>query len=804
MDKLRSDFLQARRALARRPAYFLTCAATFALVLGANAAIFAVVSATLLLPMPFRAGDRVMQLYMLPPGLTGAHQRNPLQQMDYLLVRERARTMTRIEGFLPAERVVVEHGEPAVVKAAYVTAGLMPMMDAAALRGRVIEPADAESGRDVAVLSHRYWERSFGGEDVLGRTLTIDGVAHVIAGVAAPGFPPQFIDADVFTVLVPSPALLGRNPSRSVVTFAELADGATPAHAHEEARELVRQIAADHPATHNGWTGGAQTARQWQYGSARAPVLVLFGAAGLVLLIACINVAGLTSAQSAARARDTALRLALGASRAALLRVQIAELAIIALGGAVPGLLLAGAAVPALLALDPVAARVLGPVSIDWRVQLFTLVLALVAALAASIVPALHAARGQAAPGIASGGERTTGSAAARRTRRLLIAGETALCLSLLMAGAVLVDGLRAAGRVHPGFVASNVLTAQVRLPAASYPTTEARAAVVARMLDGIRAIPGVTAAGTSMNDFMPGRAYQTMFHVEGRPTPNGQPHATLFNRATPGFFEALGIRLIAGRTFTEQDHGTAPDVAVVSRQFAEELFPGEDAVGRTIRRTAADAPHTTIIGVVDDVRDLGLTQAPERTLYLAWTQNNTAVVPVSFAIRTEGDPLAVVGTVRAAVQAVDAALPLRQVQTLEAFLDDTVAPTRFRTMVLVIIAMLGLTLAALGVYGVAHRAVVDRAREFAVRLALGARPGSIVTLVVTDTMKDVAIGAVIGVMGGIALCAGLARVMTDVGAASAMSSVTALVILAAAATVATLVPAARILRLNASDALRM
>ena len=803
MDTLRSDFLQARRALARRPAYFFTCAATFALVLAANAAIFAVVSATLLLPMPFRAGDRVMQLYMLPPGLTGAHQRNPLQQMDYLLVRERARTMKRIEGFLPAERVVVENGEPAVVKAAYVTAGLMPMMGAAAVRGRVIEPGDAASGSTIAVLSHRYWERSFGGEDVLGTTLTIDGIAHVIAGVAAPGFPPQFIDADVFTVLVPSAAVLGRNPSRSVVTFAELADGASPAQAHEETREIVRQIAADHPATHNGWTGGAQTARQWQYGNTRAPVLVLFGATGLVLLIACINVAALTSSQSAARARDTALRLALGASRGALLRVQIAELTIVALAGALPGLLLAGAAVPALLALDPVAARALGPVSIDWRVQLFTLVLALVAALAASVVPALNAARGHAAPGVASGGVRTIGSAPARRTRRLLVAGETALCLSLLMAGAVLVDGLRSAGRVDPGFIATGVLTAQVRLPQQAYPTTEARAAVVARMLEQVRALPGVKAAGTSMNDFTPGRAYQTMFHVEGRPAANGQPHATLFNRVTPGYFEALGVRLIAGRTFTEQDHGAAPHVAVVSRQFAEELFPGEDAVGRAIRRTAAGAPATTIIGVVDDTRDLGLTQAPERTLYLAWPQNNIHVVPVSFAIRTEGDPLAVAGAVRAAIQSVDATLPLRRVQTLEGFLDDTVAPARFRTMLLAVIAVLGLALAALGVYGVAHRAIVERAREFAVRLALGARPRGIVKMVVADAMTDVVAGAAVGVVAGLGLCAVLARLVPDVGAASVLSAGSALAILVAVAALATLLPAARILRLSAADALR-
>jgi predicted permease len=803
MDTFRADFLQARRALMRRPAYFFTCAATFALVLAANAAIFAVVNATLLLPMPFRAGDNVMQLFMLPPGLTGAHQRNPLQQMDYLRVRERARTLKQVEGYLPAECVMIENGEPAVVKTAYVTPGLMTMMGAAAARGRVIDDKDAEPGRHAAVLAHRYWQRAFGARDVLGQTVTIDGVAHVITGVAAPGYPPAFIDAEVFTALVADPAPLGRNPSRSVLTFAELADGATPAQAHIEMQDIVRQLSIDYPVTHGGWTGGAQTARASQYGNTRGPVLVLFAASGLVLLIACINVAGLTSAQAAARAHDMSLRLALGASRARLMRVQMAELLIVALAGALPGLLLARGAVPALLALDPVAACALGPVSVDWRVQLFTLAIAVVAALAASMVPAIQAARGNASAGVA-GGSRTMGSVAARRTRRLLVAGETALCLALLMAGAVLIEGLRSAGHVSPGFVAEHVLTAQVRLPATSYPTVEARAAVVARMLDAVRAVPGVAAAGTSMNDFIPDRGYQTMFHVEGRPTPNGQPHTTLFNRVSPGFFESLRVRLIAGRTFTDQDQATAPPVAVVSRQFADQLFPGEDAIGRQIRRTAASAPPTTIVGIVDDVRDIGLTQPPEPTLYLAWAQNNTAVVPVSFSIRTHGEPIAVVSGVRAAVRSIAATLPLRQVQTLQTFLDDGMAPVRFRTMVLSIIALLGLTLAALGVYGVAHRAVIERAREFAVRLALGARPGGIVTMVAADAMKDVAIGAAAGIGAGIALCAALARMMTDVGAASVATSAAALAILAGVAAVATLIPAARILRLNASDALRM
>lgn len=802
MKHFATEIRYAWRSLRRRPAYFITCAGTLALVLGANAATFAVVSATVLRPLPFTAGERVLQLFMLPPGMSEPHQRNPLQKMDVVRFRERARTMTQIEGFLRADRVIAGANEPLLVKAAYVTAGLFPMMGVEPVAGRRFTREEEQPGHHTAIVSDGYWRRVLGGGDIIGDPLVIDGVPHTIVGITREGFPPVFLDADVFTPLTLDATPAGRNPLRSVVTVAELAEGATVAQASAEADQIVRETGVELPRSHGGWTAGAQTFRDWQYRTVRAPMLVLFGATALVLLIACANIAALTSAQAVGRRGDLAVRVSLGAAAADVLRLQLAELLIVAVTGAAAGLACARMALPALLAIDPAAVRSLGPVQIDWRVQAFTLVLAVGTALAASVVPTLGMVRGLAAPALKQSGRRGGGTAS-RRLGRVLVAAEVALCLALMMAGAVLLGGLRAASMASPGFSAAGILTAQIRVPPDQYATTEARGLLVQRILENVRAIPGVTAASTTMNDFIPGNGYQTMIHVEGRPRPDGEPHSVLFRRVSPAYFAVLKIRELRGRTFTDADRTGAPDVAVISERMAEQLFPGEDPVGRVIKRTAADAPRTMIIGVVADVHDVSLTQVAEPTLYLAWQQNSTAAVPVSFVIRTAVEPTSIVPALRAAVFAVDKGLPLRRVQPLETFLEESVAPERFRTIVLGVIAGLGLALAALGIAGVAYRTVADRAHEFSLRLALGALPSRVLALVVNDSLRSVVAGTILGAGLGWMLCSSLARWIVNVEPIGLVTLSTAAVILAAVAVMAALLPATRVLRVQPSDVLK-
>jgi hypothetical protein len=325
----------------RRKTYFVACAGTLGLVLGANAAMFAVVNATMLRPLPFATPGPVVQLFAQPPGTTSVLQRNPLQQMEVPRLRERARTLARLEGFYLFERVVTLAGEPGVAKGATVTPGLMTLMAAPIAQGRSFTAGEEEPGHFVALITDRYWRDTLGSTSVLGTPLLIDDQPHTIVGVLSPAFAVPFLDADVFTPLVASPEPV-RAPPRTVVALAELAPGVSIEQARDELSTISRQLAQEFPRTHAHWTIGAEHVRDWQYGSMRAPLLMLMAATGLVLLIACVNIANLTSAHAVARAGELSLRLALGASRRDVLRMHVAELLIVSLAGLIPDLLACG------------------------------------------------------------------------------------------------------------------------------------------------------------------------------------------------------------------------------------------------------------------------------------------------------------------------------------------------------------------------------------------------------------------------------------------------------------------------------
>jgi putative ABC transport system permease protein len=797
------ELRQAWRSLTQRKAYFLACAATLTLVLGANAAMFAVVNATMLRPMPFATEGEVLQVFSQPPGTTGTLQRNPLQQMEVPRLRERARTLARLEGFLLSERVITLNGEPGVAQSAAVTAGLLPMMAAPIAHGRMfLASEDQQPGQAVAVISDRYWRDTLGSAD-LGSTLVIDGQPHTIVGILSPSFAVPFLDAHIFTPLYANPEPQPRAPPRSVVGLAEMAPGVTLAQVRDELNAINRELAQAFPRTHTGWALGAQTAREWQYGSMRAPLLMLFAATAFVLLIACVNIANLTSAQAVARSGELALRLALGGSKADIARLHLAELLIVVVSGLIPGLLLASAAVPALLAIDPTIAQSLGAVEIDWRVQAFSVAVAILTAIAASAAPAIRAMRGQVSGTIAASAGRTTGSSRMIRLQRLMVSIEVALCVALLMAGAVVMQGLRDLSQRSPGYQASGVLTAQIRLPESAYKTAELRAAVVDRMLERVRALPGVVSASVTQNAFVPGFSYQTLIGVKDRPTSDGQPHTVLFRRVGTDYFRAMQIKMLKGRVFEEGDIATQPHVAIVSRQFADRLMASADPIGQVLVRPSNTLPPLTVIGVAEDALDVGVTQAPEPTLYLPWAQNNNFGVPVAFVIRTSVAPSSITAAVREAIRNIDPSLPLRRVHPLEAFVTESTAPERFRTMVLGIIALLGLMLAAVGIAGVTYRGVIDRTKEFAVRLALGSQPGGIVRMVVAESARDLGLGAAAGLAGGTALCILLAQSLEHIGAVNAITTGASIGVIAAVGIAAASLPALRVLRVHPSEVLR-
>jgi ABC-type antimicrobial peptide transport system permease subunit len=323
----------------------------------------------------------------------------------------------------------------------------------------------------------------------------------------------------------------------------------------------------------------------------------------------------------------------------------------------------------------------------------------------------------------------------------------------------------------------------------------------VKRLLDEIRALPGVVSAGTTQNVFLPGFSYQTMINVADRPTADGQPHTVQFRRVSSQYFKTLQIKTLAGRVFTDEDTAERAAVAVVSRRFADTLLPGLDPIGRSLVR--ANPPPVTIVGVVDDVSDVTVTAQPEATLYLPWAQNSNSGVPVAFVIRTAVDPASLAPAVREAVRRIDASLPLRKVQPLERFVSESTAPERFRTMVLGIIAMLGLVLAAVGISGVTYRSVTDRRRDFAVRLALGSRPAAVIRVVLFESIRNLAIGALGGLAAGAGLCALLARSLENVGSVDAVTTGVAIAVIGTVGFAAAFVPALRIMRVHPADVLR-
>jgi predicted permease len=458
---------------------------------------------------------------------------------------------------------------------------------------------------------------------------------------------------------------------------------------------------------------------------------------------------------------------------------------------------------PALIALDPSGALRDMPIALPWRVVAGSVGLALSIVAASAIVPTLRVAGQDAAASLAEGGRRTAGGPRHERLRSWLLAAQTAAAVALLITGGLVAAGFEKTSRIHPGFDRAGVMTAQLRLPEISYTSPQSRVSFVNTVLARVRAIPGVVDASTTMNLFVPGFAFVTLTHIEGRPTPDGQAHTVQFRRISDRYFDTMRIPQRLGRAFDARDVADGMPVAVVSESFARRFWPGEDPIGRRVRRGAASATWVTIVGVVGDVHDVGYGQAPEATIYIPYAQNNIVTSPVSLVVRTSGNPLALTAAVKAAVRAVDPAQPLASIGTLDGFLRDSLGPQRFRTVLLAVFGGLGLLLAAVGIYAVTSRSVVERTREAGVRLALGGRPGRIWWTIAAGALKAFGAGAAAGLAASVVAAAILASVFPEIAGASAGPAALAAALLLVTGAGTALAAAHRISRVDPLTALR-
>jgi putative ABC transport system permease protein len=788
------------RSLVARPAYAAVVSVTVALVVGPCAAVLAVLNATMIRPLPFADPERLVQVFTLPPHVSGVGNLNPLASLDFVRFRDHL-TLADLAGQWARERALGGQGDPVSVPTLAVSANLFRVLGASPLRGRTFTEDEDRRGANLIVLSYGLWQRRFGGQEgVLGTRVTLDREDFEIIGVMGPDFNSNYVPSDLWTPLGLHEGNLIRPGATFVQTVVRLRAGVTLDQFRAQLTPLMDAVGKESAASRGGWTVVVLTLREAQFGQTAPAVWTLLGGVLVLALMATANLTNLTIAEAATRQGDALLRRALGARRWDLLHLALVEsLLLCAVGGGL-GLLLATLSLPMMLALDPTTAAPLGRVTVDWHVQLAAWALALGVCLVASTLPQLVTSRGDLGRALAGGSRRTTGSRASQRVRAALVALETLLAVVLLACGALLLAAFGENSRTNPGFDAGHVLGGQLRLSATALPTSEARTRFVETVLDRLRATPGIVDASTTQNLFLPGFASVTLVMIDGRPSPDGQPYTAQFRRTSPGYFRTMRIPELGGRTFERRDDATAPLVAVVSHLFATQYWPGEDAVGRRLRWSGK---LVTVIGVVGDVSDVGLGQPPAPTLYLAYAQSNNAFASVGLVVRTTGSPTDLASTVARVVHEVDPAQPLSSVTTLDQFLGDSLGPARFRGMLLACFSLIGVLLAAVGVYGVTSRGVSERTRELGVRLALGGQPSEIRNLVLAQAVGTVAVGIVLGGPATWLAIAALRHGIAGLEVSAAGPVTGAFVTLAVAGLVAAGGPALRAARVDPLTALR-
>jgi putative ABC transport system permease protein len=744
----------ALRMLRKRPGLTLGRLLTVTLVVTAVSSVFTVANATFLRPLPFPDASRLVRVYLQPPNTSSVTDANPLHPLVFNRFRDRARSFARFEGLWLTERAVSGDAEPESVACGRVSAGFFAMLGGVPAIGRVFTEAEVEADARLVVLSHGLWMRRFGGRaSAMGSTLIIDREPHTVVGVMASGFQPEFSPSELWT---PLNLRRSENVAASFVrTIALLKPGVTAEQAASELDALLAAIRPEAPAMLRGWAAKTLDLRVATYGTRRAALYMLLAAVAALALIATANLANLTLADVMHRRADFAVRAALGGSRARIAGPEIAQSLLLAGAGGAAGLLGGAWLAPAVLSLDPLALFSRAQLAPDWRGALCALVVAAFVMIAAVAGPVIRVA----GPGLASevaGNRRASGGRSARRLRVALVASQTALALILLSSGALVVATFQRSSHLDPGFDPANVVTAQIRFPESAYATHEKRVQFIVEVLDRLRATPGVLGAATTLHPFGGGFSFVTLVHVEDRPTPDGEPHTVQFRRISPEYFQTLGIHVLKGRPFESRDAMGSQPVAIVSRRFAERFWPEGDPIGRRIRRGATSTEWSVIVGVVDDVRDVSMDQAPVETVYTPVLQGSSSSAPAALVVRTAGDPSGFVRVIEQAVWAVDRNQPLANVVTIEQFLASTLGPQRFRATLVAVCGLLGLLLATTGTYGVTARSVSERTKEVGIRLALGGSAARVWWTMAAGSLTAVIAGAVLGVAGSIAAASGL------------------------------------------------
>jgi putative ABC transport system permease protein len=763
MRGLVADLRVGFRSLVRKPGLSVVAIVTLALGIGASTAIFSVVDAALLRALPYREPERLVMAWEVPP--ENRRKQNVINLGNLEDWKAQSRTLGSFAAFLDTPVALAGDGEPEQVPAQLATPELFQVLGAEPLLGRTFAPDDGKEGQPRAVvLGYGLWQRRFGGDPaVVGRAIQVNERAATVVGVMPPGFTWHVKEgsrtrksAELWSAWQPTPEMK-LHRGRFAMAVARLAPGATVEEAQAEMRTIAARLEKQYPDFDAKWSATVTPLREQLSGVLRPSLLVLFGAVGFLLLIACANVTNLLLARATARQREVAVRAALGAGRGRIVRQLLTESVILALAAGLVGAGVAAWGIEVLVRLSPPELGDLPPVAINLPVLAFALALSFATGVIFGLAPALAATRVDLGAALKEGG-RDSGGPRRHRLRGALVVLETALALMLLVGAGLLAKSYARLAAVDPGFDPERVLTLRVSLPSARY-TEEKLVAFAHAAAERLGAIPGVDSAGTV--SFLPfaGPASGTTLEIEGQPPrPKGSERVTGVNIADAAFFRALRIPLLRGRLFSADEERVARHVVIVNEAFVRAYFPSEDPIAMK----DVDDP-TTIIGVVGDSKHAALDRAVEPMAY--WPQPELPMSSLTFVLHSTGDAAALGPAARRALAELDPQQPVADVREMTSLLSRSIAQARFNTFVLMVFAAVALLLAAVGIAGVMAVAVAQRTREIGIRMALGARASQVVAQVVRQGIALALAGVALGVAGALVVARLLGALLYGVAA---------------------------------------
>lgn len=806
-----SDFRFAARMLRKAPAFSAVAVATLALGIGANTAVFSLVDTAILKPLGYRDAGRLMEIHEVVPKFAHLAPLIPVNAVHFEQWRKNARSFDQMALISGDTLDLTGSGDPMRVNTARVTPELFRMLGVKAEIGRTLLDEEDAPGKDgVVVINHELWQTRFGGDPgIVGRTVKLNDRPYRVVGVLPASFHfPKLSQLYAMTIAEERPEIWRpfalRDQERddigdfNFVCIAKAKAGVTAARAEAELNGIQAGISAKLPEKIElrAHVVGLQ---EQMTGRARGGLELMLAAVGAVLLIACVNIANLLLARATGRRRELAVRTALGAGRARLVRQMLAESVLLAAVGGALGMAVAYAGIRTITAYAPVDLPRMDEVRPDLRLLAFNMAISLGAGLLFGMLPAWRFAKADPQEALQAGARGSTGSRASGRVRNVLVAVEVGLSAVCLIAGGMLLRSFVNLLNVDKGFETERVITEDLLMPGARYPSHEKQAIFERALLEKAAAIPGVTSVGIVNQLPLAGEGNNNVIMAEGANLPVMDRPLADNRLGNPDYFRTMGIRLAEGRVFDEHDRGKP--VAVISAMAAARLWPGKSAVGKRLIQGAGRQGPIEVVGVVADVRGASLNHAPSNTLYVPYWQDSNS--KMSLAVRTALPLGAIAPVLRAAVRQLDAEMPAPEVRTMEERMADSVAPRRFQMTLVLLFGAAALLLASLGIYGVMAYSVGHRTGEMGIRMALGAQPGTIAGMVLRQGMAPVAAGLVAGVAGALALGRFLGSLLFGVKAVDPVTMASVAVVLAGVAAAATWVPARRATRIDPAGALR-